>query len=170
MLSDNPEQCFELLHCLAVRSRVDGGAGVDLWAAGEALGFSPDMTQALSRHLLDHRMLQPTSLAGTVVVSPVGLASIALAKADPDRPSVHFPALSGFFGLGDEIDVGLSKHAVSVLLDQLSDCRGVLGAESGTPTPLEHRLSELEQLVVDSRVETSSLRRGLQRLRASLPD
>lgn len=170
MCADNLERCFEFLHALAMASRQDSTVAVDMWPIGDALGFTAELTQSISRQLLDRRMLDPTPVAGRVRVSPIGLGAIALAEADPDRPSIHFPALATFFELGDDLGEAFGKHSMSVLLDQLTDCHGVLVSGAPAAARLEQRLCELEQLVGDSRVETTSLRRGLQRLRESLPD
>ncbi len=159
-----------LLHGLADAAGFDTVAGVDMWQVGEALGFELETVQSLVRQLSDERLVALRPEAGAVSVSSVGLAAVNLAKAFPDRPSPHFPALSGFFGLGDDSGSALCRHSISVLLDQLDDCRGLLASRHEPSAHLEQRLVELERAVTESRVEPTSLRQGLQRLRESLTD
>ncbi len=166
----HPEQCFTLLHQLATACEFKTAVSVDMWALGESLGLREEPLQSLVRELCDARLISLVTPAGSICLSPVGLAALNLAKIDPDRPSAYFPALSGFFGLSEESVSPLSRPAVSTLLDQLAACRGLLESRSDVSPQLEHRLGELEQLVAASPVESTSLRQGLEQLRAALAD
>ncbi|MGB0867040.1 MAG: hypothetical protein ACPGSC_11055 [Granulosicoccaceae bacterium] len=166
--SPSREACFLVLHRLYLLSDRQADAAVEFFQDSTERSLSADGFQAAISWLRSQQLLRLKQGLGVMCLTPLGLATVQRALASPDISSGVFPALSGFYGIGDASPIGLCHSTLQVWLDQLGECAVALGADKPAEHCLDATLDELEERVMRSGIDSQTLRFSLQELRSGL--
>lgn len=167
-LEPSREVCFSMLHCLYLLSGREAEEAVPYWQKIGAGPLSLEQVQGAVAWLQSVKLLRLAQEIGEASLTALGVATVERSLANPESSSDLFPALTGFYDLGENEAVGLCHTTLQVWLDQLDSCAGALESGSDSENDLEDKLSELEVCVDRCEVDPQSLRLSLLELKASL--